>query len=72
MENGGAYIGLCAGAYYASSYVEFGIGTKYDLPSHVLVFLMLSIVSLCAQQRSFFLMLRELVFGHQNCGSACL
>ena len=22
---GGAYIGLCAGAYYASSFVEFGI-----------------------------------------------
>ena len=34
VENGGAYIGLCAGAYYASSFVEFGIGTKYDLPSH--------------------------------------
>lgn len=28
VEGGGAYIGLCAGAYYASSYVEFAIGTK--------------------------------------------
>ncbi|CAL5218350.1 g11 [Coccomyxa viridis] len=31
VEEGGAYIGLCAGAYYASSYIEFDIGTKLEV-----------------------------------------
>ena len=28
VEGGGAYLGLCAGAYYASAYVEFDLGTR--------------------------------------------
>ena len=28
VEDGGSYLGLCAGAYYACSYVEFDLGTR--------------------------------------------
>ena len=28
VVEGGSYLGLCAGAYYASSYVEFDLGTR--------------------------------------------
>jgi glutamine amidotransferase-like uncharacterized protein len=30
VEGGGAYLGLCAGAYYACSYVEFDLGSRWD------------------------------------------
>ncbi len=30
VEAGGAYLGLCAGAYYACSFVEFALGTRCD------------------------------------------
>ena len=29
-DDGGAYLGLCAGAYYASAQVEFEVGTRFD------------------------------------------
>ena len=28
VEGGGAYLGLCAGAYFACDIVEFALGTK--------------------------------------------
>ncbi|EIE27046.1 hypothetical protein COCSUDRAFT_55074 [Coccomyxa subellipsoidea C-169] len=31
VEAGGAYLGLCAGAYYACSYVEFALGTTLEV-----------------------------------------
>lgn len=31
VERGGSYLGLCAGAYYACSFVEFELGTRYLL-----------------------------------------
>lgn len=31
LHNGGAFIGTCAGAYFASSRVEFGIGTEIEV-----------------------------------------
>jgi len=31
VEGGGSYLGLCAGAYYASSRVEFEIGTQMEV-----------------------------------------
>ncbi|KAK9916190.1 hypothetical protein WJX75_009851 [Coccomyxa subellipsoidea] len=31
VEAGGAYLGLCAGAYYACSYVYFALGTKLEV-----------------------------------------
>ena len=32
VEAGGAYLGLCAGAYYACARIEFELGTRYALP----------------------------------------
>ncbi len=31
VENGGSYLGLCAGAYYGSGYVEFDLGGKLEV-----------------------------------------
>ncbi len=31
VKNGGNYIGICAGAYYASSYIEFAKGTPLEI-----------------------------------------
>ena len=31
IDDGGKYLGICAGAYYASSAIEFGVGTKLEL-----------------------------------------
>jgi biotin--protein ligase len=31
VENGGKYLGLCAGAYYAGAHVEFAQGTKNEI-----------------------------------------
>lgn len=31
VENGGTYLGICAGAYYASNYVEFDKGGKLEV-----------------------------------------
>ena len=33
VEGGGAYLGLCAGAYYACRRVEFELGTRHALYS---------------------------------------
>jgi len=31
ISNGGKYLGICAGAYYGSSEIEFGLGTKLEI-----------------------------------------
>lgn len=31
IDNGGKYLGICAGAYYGSSAIEFGVGTKLEI-----------------------------------------
>lgn len=31
VQNGGAYLGICAGAYYASKFIEFDIGGKQEI-----------------------------------------
>jgi glutamine amidotransferase-like uncharacterized protein len=31
ISNGGKYLGICAGAYYASSLIEFSVGTKIEV-----------------------------------------
>lgn len=31
VEQGGSYLGLCAGAYYASEFVEFAKGTEFEI-----------------------------------------
>ena len=40
VEAGGAYLGLCAGSYYACAEIEFELGTKCvspSLPKHQLL-----------------------------------
>lgn len=34
VEQGGRYLGLCAGAYYACAHVEFEIGTSLEVTGH--------------------------------------
>ena len=31
VEGGGAYLGLCAGAYYACRRIEFEVGTRHAI-----------------------------------------
>lgn len=31
IESGGSFLGICAGAYYASNYVEFALGTELEV-----------------------------------------
>jgi len=31
VENGGSFLGICAGSYYAGAYVEFAIGTPFEV-----------------------------------------
>jgi glutamine amidotransferase-like uncharacterized protein len=34
VEGGGAYLGICAGAYYASQFVEFDMGGEQEVSGH--------------------------------------